>query len=272
MEENDQNDDYKFVEFDDLENPMDSDSNSDSSKSDKASTFLSSQGESKIDIKRNAIIALGVVVVLMVLYKIIAHLFFTKKNDEAVVKANTAPPVQQIADSMPSAPPVINNTPAVVAPQPIVTVDNSELTTKVAAIELAQQNVRSEVGAVSQQVSSVNNNMQNLNNQIANLNQVINNLSTQLTKQTEEINLLMARTKPKPVIKPINYTSVPPLIYNIQAVIPGRAWIIGTNGSTLTVREGTKIPGYGVVKLIDPLEGRVVMNSGQVIRFSQEDS
>jgi intracellular multiplication protein IcmG len=60
--------------------------------------------------------------------------------------------------------------------------------------------------------------------------------------------------------------------YNIQAVIPGRAWLIATNGATLTVSQGTAIPGYGIVKLIDPVQGKVTTSSGQIIRFSQEDS
>ena len=82
----------------------------------------------------------------------------------------------------------------------------------------------------------------------------------------------MTRTQPKRVVHHINKPSAPPIHYYIQAVIPGRAWIIATNGSTLTVREGTNIAGYGIVRLIDPLDGRIVTSSGQIIRFSQEDS
>ena len=62
------------------------------------------------------------------------------------------------------------------------------------------------------------------------------------------------------------------MLYYIQAVIPGRAWLIATNGSTLTVREGSTIPGYGIVRKIDPNLGKVFMSTGKVIRFSQLDS
>ena len=58
----------------------------------------------------------------------------------------------------------------------------------------------------------------------------------------------------------------------MQAVIPGRAWLIANNGSTITVREGTPIPGYGIAKIIDPIKGRVMTSSGKEIRFSQDDS
>lgn len=271
MAENDQNDEYKFVELDGLDNNMMDDPDSKSSPG--PSSFTRQEGSSKKDIKRNAVIALGLIILAMFLYKIIGYLFFSKKDEVAVQKPVQAP-AQIVSQPQPiqSSQPVINSTVPTITPQQVVSVDNSELNKKVAAIELSQQNVRSEVGTVSQQVNSVNNNVQNLNSQIASLNQVINTLSTQLAKQTEEINVLMVRTQPKRVIQHVSKPMTAPLVYYIQAVIPGRAWIIASNGSTLTVREGTKIAGYGVVKLIDPLEGRVVTSSGQVIRFSQEDS
>lgn len=59
----------------------------------------------------------------------------------------------------------------------------------------------------------------------------------------------------------------------IQAIIPGRAWIIDKNGAdTITVREGTKIPGHGIVKVIDPNQGQVVLSTGEIIKFGQWDS
>lgn len=269
MAENDQNDEYKFVELDGLDNPMMDDPDAKPS----ASSSARPGGASKKDIKRNALIAFGLIILAMILYKILGYLFF-HKTDEVAVQTPIEPPAQIAPQPVqqPVVPQPVVNTMPIPTPQPVIRVDNSELTQKVAAVESAQQNVRSEVGAVSQQVATVNNNVQNLNSQIANLNQVINNLSTQLARQTEEINVLMARTQPKRVVKHVSTPATAPLIYYIQAVIPGRAWIIASNGSTLTVREGTKIPGFGVVRLIDPLSGRVVTSSGRVIRFSQEDS
>lgn len=144
---------------------------------------------------------------------------------------------------------------------------------KVASIEATQQTVQTEVSSVNQQVGNVNNNVNALSAQIAKLNQVISDLSNQVAKQSEEINVLMERTKPKLIKRIIHVQPPAPQInYYINAVIPGRAWLIGTNGSTLTVREGSKIEGYGVVKLIDSLQGRVLTSSGRVIRFSQDDS
>ena len=104
------------------------------------------------------------------------------------------------------------------------------------------------------------------------LNGVIANLSAKVDQQSREIEGLTIRRQEanKVYHRGAQATHFPK--YHIQAVIPGRAWLIATNGATLTVREGTAVAGYGMVRLIDPSQGRVTTSSGQVIRFSQEDS
>ncbi len=269
MADNDQNnDEYKFAELDSLDNEsMEEESNLNSPAS-------SSQGrypESK-NVKRNALIAVGVLVLAMVIYKIVGWMYSDKSDVDSSqtsvtpVAQVTPQPVQTTITPTPTPTPVIQQ------PQTVITTSDDDLKQKVSAIELSQQTVKAEVSSVGQQVGTVNNNINNLNAQIANLNQVIGNLSTQVAKQSAEINMIMVRFKPKPVKPAIHHIRVQRVLYYIQAVIPGRAWLIGSNGSTLTVREGTKIAGYGTVKLIDSMQGRVLTSSGQVIRFSQEDS
>ena len=268
MADNYQNDEYKFVELDALDNDTMGDMESGTKEN---SSSFGKEPVPKKNVNRNALVAVVIIVTLMMAYKLFGYLYFATKEKPVPVK-NNPPPITQVT------PPPIDTTPTIVTTvptqtiQPTVTVNNSDLTRKVSAIEISQQSVRSEVSSVSQQVGSVNSNINNLNNQIANLNQVIGNLSNQMAKQSEEINVLMSRSQPKRVIKPVHQAIIKPIVYYLQAVIPGRAWLIGTNGSTLTVREGTKIAGYGMVKLIDSIQGRVVTSSGQVIRFSQEDS
>ena len=50
--------------------------------------------------------------------------------------------------------------------------------------------------------------------------------------------------------------------YNIQAIIPGRAWLLAANGETLTVTEGDMLRGIGRVSRIDPYDGIVDINVG----------
>lgn len=266
MAENDQNDEYKFDEYESYDHESMDNINYDETGSSQPSEQLPKPP--KKDVWRNALITLGVVVAIMVGYKVVGGLFSGKSSAPQVATkpepvAKTSQPIQ-----------------AVIAPQPIqpsapqvVQVESPALKQQVESIVTNQQNVQTQITSMSEQVGNVNNNVTNLASQLNQLNQIITDLTNQLNKQSEEINILMQRTKPKPIRRVTRPQHVSETnIYYINAVIPGRAWLIGTNGSTLTVREGTKIVGYGVVKLIDPMEGRVLTSSGRIIRFSQDDS
>ncbi|KTD53370.1 Component of the Dot/Icm secretion system [Legionella santicrucis] len=278
MADNDQNDEYKFAELDSLEN----ESIENPEYSPKSTAPMGQGGgEPRKNIKRNALIAIGVVVFIMLMYKFIGGIFFGKSTKVPTDENITPTPVAEVTPSPQPQPlpqteipqePIQQPQVQPVLQQPVVEV-GKELKQKVASIEVTQQTVQSEVSSVNQQVGNVNNNVNALSAQITKLNQVISDLSNQVAKQSEEINVLMERTKPKLIKRIIHVQpSAPQIIYYINAVIPGRAWLIGANGSTLTVREGSKIEGYGVVKLIDSLQGRVLTSSGRVIRFSQDDS
>ncbi|RDI48617.1 hypothetical protein [Aquicella lusitana] len=54
----------------------------------------------------------------------------------------------------------------------------------------------------------------------------------------------------------------PKIAYNVQAIIPGRAWLRSDSGETLTVAEGDLIKGVGRVTKIDPYDGVVEINTG----------
>ncbi|HRD69086.1 MAG TPA: type IVB secretion system protein IcmG/DotF [Legionella sp.] len=260
MVDNDQNnDEYKFAEYDAMDHdPMGE------MEPGLGNSLSQDDAPPKKDIKRNALIAVGLIILAMLLYKLIGYLFFSEKTEPVVA---TIPPMTQ-TNIQPETPKVVTPVPV----QPVVTVDDVDLKRRVSALEVSQQNIRSEVSNLSQQVVTLNNNVTTITNQLASLNEVITNLSNQMAKQSDEISMLIARSQPKRVIKPVVRQIRQPVIYYLKAVIPGRAWLIGTNGSTLTVREGTKITGYGSVRLIDAMQGRVLTSSGRVIRFSQEDS
>jgi intracellular multiplication protein IcmG len=266
MAENDQNnDEYKFAELDSYDTDLMGETNKESPSSFDAQQ---EQEPKQNDVMRKALIVIGIVIFIMVAYKIIVSFYFSGKKEVAQTKPSI-PPVTQVTPQ-----PVQQTTSVTPVPTPVqqtVIESDPDLKKKVSAIELMQQSVRSEITSVSDQVNSVSNNINALNAQISKMNQIIESLSAQVTKQSEVINVLIVKSQPKRVVK-VARPMVQRIFYYIQAVIPGRAWLIGTNGSTLTVREGSKIPGYGVVKLIDSIQGRVLTSSGQVIRFSQDDS
>lgn len=68
---------------------------------------------------------------------------------------------------------------------------------------------------------------------------------------------------PRPVkVVPVVNT----ITYVVQAIVPGRAWLYGSNGQTISVGVGDKIDGYGNVMSIDSLAGTVTMNNGAVLK------
>ena len=50
----------------------------------------------------------------------------------------------------------------------------------------------------------------------------------------------------------------------LRAVIPGRAWLVDTQGRTYTVAEGDVVGNFGKVTQIDSTVGRVMTSSGYV--------
>lgn len=269
------NDEYQFADLDSI-NPGVAD---DSIITDEKVTVEKERTFSPTDnIRRNALIVIVVVILAMLIYKFLGSYFAEKKlaaektaalRSPAPVAVVTQPAVTQEA-AQPSSP---LTQPSELPQQPLPspsTHDDVELNQKLSVLEVSQQSMSTEVSTITNQLGGLNGNINTLSSQIAQLNQTIVALSAKVESQAQTIEIL---THPKPIkVKHRVRVGVPVTRYYIQAVIPGRAWLISPNGATLTVREGTSIPGYGKVKLIDPNQGRVITSSGQVIRFSQEDS
>ena len=259
-------DEYQFSDLDEINSDTLGEDESIIASEEKQPT------EGKKDIKRNALIAIVLIVLAMLGYKFLGSFFAAKGSKTEIASVpplSTGTPQPAKIQEQPAVVPVQTVPPPVVS-QP--TIDNSQVTQKLSALEMSQQNMRSEVNTVNTQLSGINTNVNELTEKIANLNQIISSLASKLEQQSERIAVLTERTKPK--LRPRRIIARGPSapLYYIQAVIPGRAWLIAANGSTLTVREGTHLAGYGVVRLIDPNQGRVVTSSGKVIRFSQQDS
>lgn len=97
------------------------------------------------------------------------------------------------------------------------------------------------------------------------LNQSMMVLVGQLQKLTDEVKTL---SHPKPVkvqqtAKPVE----PVLTFQLRAIVPGRAWIVGSDGQSHSIAVGDKVPQYGNVQHINADEGVVITTSGKTIRF-----
>lgn len=263
-------DEYQFADLDVI-SPDASDEDAGSSEAAGAEKKQFDGGGRK-DIRRNALIVVGIVIVIMLIYEFWG-MFSSKKTTDA--ETTTVPPITTATPQPTPIQPPVTAPVQPITPPPTAPVqagpDNTQITQKLSALEISQQNLRSEVNALNDQLSGISSNVNELTTKIADLNQMLTNLAAKVDQQSNQIAILTTRTAPKPVPRIVHRGPPRPVFY-IQAVIPGRAWLIATNGSTLTVREGSQIAGYGVVKLIDARQGRVITSSGQVIRFSQQDS
>lgn len=226
-------------------------------------------GQAVTFIQRNALMGVGVLLALVFVYKFIG-LFFSHPS-ETKPKLDTFATTQ----SQPKPKPLPVQAPPT---QPAEVTLKPEVSQKLMALESSQQGVRGDIADMNAQLNGLQSTIQDLSSQLSNINNTLQSLNQKLDAQMQSMQLLEARLVAKPqVSRPVHHhvkkMRSEATLYYIQAVIPGRAWLISANGRhTLTVREGTRLPGYGVVQLIDPNQGRVLTSSGQTIKFSQQDS
>lgn len=268
----DNNDEYQFADLD-VADPTFGDMGGEPGTPSEAAEAASEKPPQK-DIRRNALIVVVVVVLAMILYKFLGSFFH--KDEAAIEDSKATAPTQVQAFVPPPATPVVVSAPVTPVPDvspPAPSPDLSDVNQKLSNLEANQQGLRADVNALTSQLSTVANNINSVDTKVSALNQTLAQLATRMEQQSEELTRFFAQqAKPRPVPVVKRRVVTPQRQYYIQAIIPGRAWLIAQNGSTLTVREGTIVPGYGTVRLIDPNQGRVMMSSGQVIRFSQQDS
>ncbi len=256
----DNNDEYEFADIDALSSDA-------LEEKDVAEPYQATTEPPKDNtVIRNAAIAVAIVIIAMVFYKIISG-FVSKKtvsNSAAVIsrpsqaKPFTAAP-QNDAKTNPTFSQVSDN-------------NMTTLQQKVAALETKNATMNDNITATSYQLNQINQNLAAVSQQLQNLEQTLSDTVTKLDSQSHEIEkLLVFRANVSKKLASRDKAK-PKESYYIKAVIPGRAWLIAANGSTLTVSEGTNIKGYGMVKLIDSTQGRILTSSGRVIRFSQQDS
>lgn len=208
-------------------------------------------------IQKGAIAVIALVFVVF-MYKIGTAIFHTKSASQQVKPKLASKPVpqQQVVRPAPAKPPVA-------------------LTENVmTSLKVKQEQTERELLAIRSQLGTMSQNMSDLSAQLADVKQTMLVLHERLEKQSEQMVQLKSvrrqhARQPKSVRR-VDVATRP--VYYIQAIIPGRAWLISTQGSTLTVSQGSMIPGYGTVRLINAKIGRVFTSSGRVIRFSQADS
>ncbi len=199
-------------------------------------------------IKRQHIV-LGFIFIFLVfgVYKLINGFFHVIAKQQAVAKVQKQAPISKINASN-------------VYPE----VKTDVATSRLDHLAQGQLDVQSAIQSLDLQLSGIQTTLANLSNQLTQVNDEVQSL------HTGQETLIQNQTKPIKKITTQKKVSPKP-IYYLRAVIPGRAWLITPEGSTLTLGVGDKLEGYGVVDAINPDQGTVTLNSGAVIGYSPDD-
>lgn len=217
---------------------------------------------------RLAVIGLAVILFIILIYRCTANPIVPKAVQPVSSMPVTHP---QLTRAMPSN---AQRSMPIDAPPPTNTVHVNMSNQRLSSLEQTQSDLQAQTTALTTQLSEINTNLTAMMDNLKSLSGQVSQLSNAVQEQAIHVADLNERLKKrtKMNISHAQSSSIPPVKYFLQAVIPGRAWLINTNGDTLTVREGTKIANYGVIRYIDAKRGRVLTSSGQMITFSQNDS
>lgn len=192
---------------------------------------------------------IGAIVFLYIIYKIIAAMMAPSSTITATPKK------------------VQTTTTTTVSPMQVLNERLSEVEAKTA-------NTNTRLERVEQSSNNLDAGMKELQGQVNNLNQALQVLSNQITQQqaqmTEWVEMQKKMMEPKTIVRRRGRAVQLPC-YNLQGLVPGRAWLRRSDGAIFTVQVGDELPGYGVVQAIDPLQATVTTSSGIIIEYHPKD-
>jgi hypothetical protein len=218
-------------------------------------------------------------------------------NQPLVVPAPLAPSTSQPALSLEVAKPTLAtsapSSPPSVIPQPPEASQNPTAASIMAAagagdnntmqtasmeklIALQEQNAKliSQLQAeYAQKISSTDTQENDMQGKLQDLSMRIASIEASLTRLGKAIQELKKnRVEVSSNMPPQMPSQMPPpmmarplearMIYTVQAIIPGRAWLKSDAGDTITVAEGDTVKNYGRITKIDPYDGIVEIDTG----------
>ncbi len=266
-------DEFHFSEAEETENENPY-TFSDSSSEDKKSRFN----------RKNILIAIGVIVVALAIYKLLGVFFGaseTKKNTAITAtttqnqtnqsSSNNQPETSGTTDTANQAGVTAQNVSQTPSVQIQSNVSKDEFQDQLSQIQQKDDSHSQQIAEVDNEVESLKSTLNTLQTAINNMNNQLEQMGVQLQSQQGDISNLEAKLKKsKARTKVAAYTAVKkPAVKRsrwwVQAVIPGRAWLIDSQGKTMTVKVGDVLSGYGRVRSISVLESEVKLANGAIL-------
>lgn len=215
---------------------------------------------------KNGVLAVGGLILFLFFYKLLTS-FLTESAD--AVNKNVPVTAEKALRVEPVKPNV---------PMP-VQVSNEALNyteKKVKVLEQERGRLNTDLLTMHKQIRDVTQTVSNMTASLDEIKQSMEQINEKMEQQSQQMVRLQSIKRASRIASAPKAKNVTPKAeqtqYFIQAVIPGRAWLMSTKGATLTVSRGSAVPGYGDVRLINPKLGRIFTSSGRIIQFSQADS
>lgn len=137
------------------------------------------------------------------------------------------------------------------------------------AINQLQAEYQQKLNEYASQNKALQDQLQTLNSRVAGMESQMGQLVQALLHQNAPPPSQTAVIHNAEPAAPQIAASEPRIAFNVQAIIPGRAWLRSDDGETVTVAEGDIIKELGRVTKIDPYDGVVEINTGtKVISLS----
>jgi intracellular multiplication protein IcmG len=271
------NDEYQFADLDGLgTESLDAALEADEAEFEGAEEGVSSPpGRGRLDpammkIMKKGVLVVGGLILFVLTYKLILSFWDSSPkavNQQQPVLAQKVVPVQAVQPKIATPLPVQISQPSQDA--------LNQTEKKVTALEEERSRLKTDLLAMQQQLRDVTQTVSNMTSSLDAIKQSMEQMNDKMEQQSQQmVRLSIKRAERRastPSVKKIR-PKVESTQYFIQAIIPGRAWLMSTQGAMLTVSRGSEVPGYGDVRLINPKLGRIFTSSGRVIQFSQADS
>lgn len=221
-------------------------------------------GESSQTPQGSDLVYVGVMsIIILVMIYTLYSMFFSGTQQEKI-EIPQAPVVE-------SAPVKPQPVPEPMAPVPVesstppVTKQKSSDADKNLSESVAE--LSSENNYLTMMVRKLNSDNEKLSSSIQNLESEIDDLIN--SRETIKAQIAELQDKTQKTVQKVDQQAPKELTeYSLEAVVEGRAWLIGSKGSNKTVKVGDTIKDYGTVTRIDPLNSIVYTSSGRQIRVN----
>lgn len=226
---------------------------------------------------RRVVIAAMVMVSIWGMHKIYTAVMHGKNKNQNITGLTTPTPIAEVSTTKPTFSPAPTSAAAsqAQAAGAVVAKIANTVESRVSNIEETNAEVQAQVERINANVADIQSTLANLSAQMSAMNNTVQDLSAQVSQQQTQMQLATVmqeekKAKQRAVAKKMGGTAPARTVYYLQAMVPGRAWLVSDKGSMLTVKIGDLVPGYGEVVSIDTNLNAVTTSNDSVITLKED--